>query len=262
MGKAMIGTAGWSIPAQHAAAFPSAGSHLERYSRRFLAVEINSSFYRPHRPSTYQRWAASVPAEFRFAVKIPKEITHTRRLADVAEPLIRFLGEAGALGEKLGPILVQLPPSLAFKADLAGFFQDLRAHFEGAIVCEPRHRSWFTDEVDHLLAELRITRVAADPAVVPRAADPGGWLGLRYYRLHGSPRMYYSAYSPDALNTLAQRLANDDGVAWCIFDNTAEGAATQDAMILSDILLRSGAESSANLSQAQPSPQTARPISI
>ena len=241
MDKPMIGTAGWSIPAQHAGTFPTKGSHLERYSRRFSAVEINSSFYRPHRPGTYARWAATVPADFRFAVKMPKEITHTRRLADVAEPLTRFLGEAGALGEKLGPILVQLPPSLAFRADLTGFFLDLRARFGGAIACEPRHRSWFTDEVDHLLAELHIARVAADPAVVSRAGEPGGWPGLRYYRLHGSPRMYYSAYPRDALDALAQRLAHDDGSAWCIFDNTAEGAATHDAMILTDILLRAGA---------------------
>jgi uncharacterized protein YecE (DUF72 family) len=241
MGRATIGTAGWSIPAQHAGAFPREGSHLERYSRRFPAVEINSSFYRPHRPSTYQRWAATVPADFRFAVKMPKEITHTRRLAQVTEPLTRFLGEAGTLGEKLGPILVQLPPSLAFKPDLAGFFLDLRACFEGDIACEPRHRSWFTDEVDYLLSELRIARVAADPAVVSRAGEPGGWPGLRYYRLHGSPRMYYSAYPRDTLDVLAQRLAHDDGRAWCIFDNTAEGAATHDAMILTDILLRAGA---------------------
>jgi uncharacterized protein YecE (DUF72 family) len=169
---------------------------------------------------------------------MPKEITHTRRLSQVAEPLARFLGEAGALGETLGPVLVQLPPSLAFKSDLADFFHDLRARFEGDIACEPRHRSWFTDEVDHLLAELRITRVAADPAVVPRAGEPGGWPGLRYHRLHGSPRMYYSAYGRDALDALARRLADDDGRGWCIFDNTAEGAATHDAMILADTLSR------------------------
>ena len=249
MANPMIGTAGWSIPAQHAGAFPSAGSHLERYSHRFSAVEINSSFYRPHRPSTYQRWAATVPVDFRFAVKMPKEITHTRRLAQVTEPLTRFLGEAGALGEKLGPVLVQLPPSLAFKADLAGFFLDLRARFEGDVACEPRHRSWFTDEkVDHLLAEFRIARVAADPAIVPRAAEPGGWPGFRYYRLHGSPCMYYSAYPREALNALAPRLAGGESAAWCIFDNTAEGAATHDAMALADILHRAGTGSSADRS--------------
>ncbi|WP_431271194.1 DUF72 domain-containing protein [Dankookia sp. P2] len=237
----MIGTAGWSIPAQHAVAFPREGSHLERYSRRFPAVEINSSFYRPHRPATYARWAASVPAHFRFAVKMPKEITHIRRLAGATEPLTRFLDEAGALGVTLGPILVQLPPGLAFKPDLAGFFLDFRVRFDGAIACEPRHRSWFTDEVDQLLTQFRIARVAADPAVVARAGVPGGWPGLRYHRLHGSPRMYYSAYPRDALDLLARQLAQGGGEAWCIFDNTAEGAAAADAMTLTGILDRASA---------------------
>src|SRR6476620_9198879 len=88
-----VGCAGWSIPKEHAGRFPAGGSHLERYAGRFNAVEINSSFYRPHRPETYARWAASVPESFQFAVKIPKEMTHTRRLRDVADPLARFLSE-------------------------------------------------------------------------------------------------------------------------------------------------------------------------
>ena len=98
-----------------------------------------------------------------------------------------------------------------------------------------------------MLAALSTTRVTADPAVVPRAAEPGGWSGFRYDRLHKSPRMYYSAYSREALNALAQRLTDDHGAAWCIFDNTAEGAATHDAIALADIMLRVDAEGSANL---------------
>ncbi|MDO9713743.1 DUF72 domain-containing protein [Paracraurococcus lichenis] len=234
----MIGTAGWAIPAQHADAFPSDGSHLQRYSSVFRAVEINSSFYRPHRPNTYTRWAATVPADFRFAVKMPKEITHTRRLVQVEEPLARFLGEVTSLGPKLGPLLVQLPPSLAFGPVHADFFRALRDRFAGAIACEPRHRSWFTDAVDQLLADLRIARVAADPALVPRAGEPGGWLGLCYHRLHGSPRMYHSAYTREVLDALARRIAGHDGVTWCIFDNTAEGAASHDAMRLAALLPR------------------------
>ena len=78
---------------------------------RFDGVEINSSFYRPHRLSTYQRWADDVPDHFRFAVKMPKTITHEGRLRDVAEPLQRFLGEIAGLGDKLGPVLIQLPPA-------------------------------------------------------------------------------------------------------------------------------------------------------
>jgi uncharacterized protein YecE (DUF72 family) len=233
MAPVMIGTAAWTVPARHAGEFPGEGSHLERYSRRFPAVEINSSFYRPHRPDTYRRWAAMVPAGFRFSVKMPKEITHTRRLVDAGEPLERFLAEAGSLGEALGPLLLQLPPSFAFgEAGVSAFLRLLRERTDGDVACEPRHRSWFTDEVEQLLAGFRVARVGADPALVPRAAEPGGWPGLAYYRLHGSPRMYYSPYAPDDLRALGHRLSARSGATWCIFDNTAEGWATHDALLL------------------------------
>ena len=185
-----IGTAGWSIPKEHAAPFPATGSHLKRYAKVLNAVEINSSFYRPHRTGTYERWAASVPEEFRFAVKIPKAITHERRLKEAGDLLDRFLLEVAGLGPRLGPLLVQLPPSLAFQDSVADrFLADLRSRIAGSIVCEPRHASWFTPDVDGLLGELRVARVAADPAPVAGAGEPGGWRSLSYYRLHGSPRI-------------------------------------------------------------------------
>jgi uncharacterized protein YecE (DUF72 family) len=229
-----IGTAGWSVPKEHAAAFPTVGSHLERYGAVLNAVEINSSFYRPHRPATYERWAASVPEGFRFAVKIPKAITHERRLKDIDDLLDRFLSEVGGLGSKLGPLLVQLPPSLRFEQGVTdSFLGELRSRGEGGIVCEPRHASWFTPEVEALLDELRIARVAADPAPVPGADQPGGWRGLSYYRLHGSPQIYYSAYSAEYLAAIAEVLGRDAAAGvetWCIFDNTAAFAATGDAL--------------------------------
>jgi uncharacterized protein YecE (DUF72 family) len=229
-----IGTAGWSIPKEQAALFPPAGSHLERYGAVLNAVEINSSFYRPHRKATYERWSAAVPDDFRFAVKIPKAITHERRLKDAGDLLDRFLSEAGGLGPKLGPLLVQLPPSLDFKDDVSeGFLRELRGRVGGGIVCEPRHPTWFTPDVENLLDDLRIARVAADPARVPGAGEPGGWRGLSYYRLHGSPRIYYSPYSPEALSGVADRLLRDAAAGaetWCIFDNTAAFAATGDAL--------------------------------
>src|SRR5919206_4301407 len=135
-----VGCAGWAIPSQHAHAFPAQGTHLERYAQRFTGVEVNSSFYRPHRPTTYVRWAASVPDQFQFAVKMPQEITHTRRLVAVTAPLERFLIEVQSLGPKLGPLLIQLPPSLHFTESLAQtFLTVLRTRFHGAVVCEPRH---------------------------------------------------------------------------------------------------------------------------
>jgi uncharacterized protein YecE (DUF72 family) len=228
-----IGTAGWTIPKQHAAEFPSKGTHLQRYAARFSGVEINSSFYRPHKPATYARWAASVPPDFRFAVKVPREITHKRKLADPIEPLDRFLSEAAALGDRLGPLLVQLPPSLGFDQAIAdAFFGTLRARFDGLVVCEPRHPSWFTDRAEAVLLRFQIARAAADPAPVPRAAVPGGCPRLLYYRLHGSPRMYYSNYDSDYLATMAEALRGDAHEHWCIFDNTALGHATQNALAL------------------------------
>ncbi|WP_201839810.1 DUF72 domain-containing protein [Microvirga zambiensis] len=229
-----VGTAAWAIPKQYDNAFPSEGSHLVRYANRFDSVEINSSFYRPHRVSTYQRWAGDVPEHFRFAVKMPRTITHEYRLRDVDEPLQRFLGEIAGLGSKLGPVLIQLPPSLKFDPKgMRSFVERLRRSFNGDVVCEPRHASWFIADVDAFLIEYRIARVAADPKPHPSAGTPGGWTGLVYYRLHGSPRMYYSAYSQESIAQTARTLedhASAGRAAWCIFDNTAAFAATGDAL--------------------------------
>lgn len=238
--KMRIGCAGWTIPRQHAALFPGPGSHLERYARRFAAVEINSSFYRPHQRSTYARWAAAVADDFAFAVKAPREITHRLRL-DAAQPALdAFLAQVAGLGEKLGPLLFQLPPGLRFDEARAGaFFAALRARFAGAVVCEPRHPAWFAADADALLAHYHIGRVAADPPVAAIGAAPGGWSGLCYFRLHGSPRLYYSQYGADRIAGLADRLmaiGKAGACLWCIFDNTAAGAAIADALALAERL--------------------------
>jgi uncharacterized protein YecE (DUF72 family) len=177
-----------------------------------------------------------VPPGFRFAVKVPREITHTRKLVSINDALDRFLSETKALGDTLGPLLVQLPPSLRFDEALAGgFLNALRTRFDGDVACEPRHATWFTGDVDTLLDQHRIARVAADPAPVPLAACPGGWPNLVYRRLHGSPRMYYSGYEPDRLDAIARDMreagANTRN-CWCVFDNTALGEATHDALDL------------------------------
>ncbi len=231
-----IGCAGWSLPRAEHEHFPAAGSHLERYASRFDAVEINSSFHRPHRPATYARWSASVPPSFRFSVKVPKAITHGLRLRQAGDLLETFLAEASGLGDKLGCLLVQLPPSLSFEPEVAaGFFADLRSRSSAPLACEPRHPSWFTPGVDGLLQELGVARVAADPARVPEAAEPGGWRRLSYHRLHGSPRIYYSSYPEEYLDALAARLraeVEEGRSVWCIFDNTTLGAATRNALDL------------------------------
>lgn len=229
-----IGCAGWTIAREHSELFPSEGTHLERYATLFSAVEINTTFYRLHRPATFRKWAGAVPEHFRFAVKAPRTMTHYGRLRDMTD-LEPFLEGVSQLGDKLGPILVQLPPSLAFDAAVADtFFTTFRQQYDGSLVCEPRHASWFTPEGTQLLVDHEVARVAADPVRAAGAGQAGGWPGLVYYRLHGSPRIYYSAYSTEYLDALAAELEVYAGEVpvWCFFDNTAGGEAVGNALYL------------------------------
>jgi uncharacterized protein YecE (DUF72 family) len=235
-----VGTAGWSIPRASAFRFDSAGTHLERYSRVLRCVEINSSFYRPHARATYARWRASTPPDFRFAVKLPRTITHELKLRDAERPLVEFLNQTSGLEEKRGPVLVQLPPSLSFDADVVTLFLGvLRSVYDGPLVCEPRHPTWFSPSVAALLEGYRISRVAADPPKAPAADAPGGWRGLAYFRLHGSPRTYWSRYDASYISALAvtlRRLAAG-AEAWCVFDNTATGSAIENALELRECVM-------------------------
>ena len=235
-----VGCAGWSLPRAAWPSFPADGTHLQRYAARLNAAEINSSFYRPHQSATYAGWAASVPDYFRFSVKLPKTITHQLRLRDCAPLLDAFLTQVGGLRDKLGCLLVQLPPSLAFDAAVVGdFLRHLRQRHSGPVALEPRHASWFEPPADALLQARQIGRVLADPQTHAAGCQPGGFEGLVYVRLHGSPRMYYSTYSPALLDALAARLdvaARSGAEVWCVFDNTAMGAAVTDALYTFDAL--------------------------
>lgn len=233
-----VGTAGWSIPSRYAADFPDVGSHLARYAARLHAVEINSSFYRPHRRSTYERWAVSVPADFQFSAKIPKVLTHDRRLADCADGLDGFIADASGLGEKLAVLLVQLPPSLPFDVAVVDrFLSDLTRRTSASIACEPRHASWFDPSVEAVLKAHHVARVAADPAPAPGGEAPGGWGGLIYRRMHGSPRIYFSDYDETVLARLRSESVetSEQGTpSWCIFDNTAASHALGNALVVAD----------------------------
>ena len=236
-----VGTAGWSVPKQHFGVFATEAtgsklSHLELYASRLNCVEINSSFHRPHRRSTWERWAATTPAHFRFAVKAPKEVTHKAKLVKTGGLLLEFFDAIRGLGNKLGPVLIQLPPSLAFAQCLADeFFTTVRELYAGAVVIEPRHPSWFAGPVDRLLRSFEIARVAADPPKGSELAGaPGGWSGLSYWRLHGDPRTYYSNYEEGWLQAFSNKLHQLDTQAlpkesWVIFDNTALGYAAANA---------------------------------
>ena len=242
MKAARIGTAAWAIPRAEADSFPGEGTHLQRYARVMNCCEINSSFYGSHSVETYARWAAQTPPDFRFSVKLPRSITHEARLRRSRKPLRQFLDEVGGLGDRLGVLLVQLPPSLAFEPRVARAFFALMEEegYSGAVVVEARHASWFTEAADRALIAAQVSRVAADPARYAEAARPGGWLGpegdgrgaLLYFRWHGSPHMYWSAYGADWLKAQAEAIHKQwhpDAERWCIFDNTAAGHALPNA---------------------------------
>ncbi|MFC0155039.1 DUF72 domain-containing protein [Xanthomonas dyei] len=242
--RVRCGCAGWSIPAVGRARFGTGATVLQPYATRFDAVEINSSFYRPHRASTYARWADSVPEDFRFSVKLPRSISHDARLRGTGPLLDAFLAQAGALGTRLECLLVQLPPSAAFDARVAArFFALRRRRWQGAVVCEPRHASWLLPAAVALPTRHRIARCAADPAPVPQAATPDASVAPPYWRWHGSARVYYSSDDERALQALADAVRATPHLArqppaerGVIFDNTAAGLAVPNARRLQAML--------------------------
>jgi len=232
MPRVFVATAGWSVPREHAGLAKCEGTGLQRYASILGAAEINSTFYRRHLPKTFERWRDSVPAGFRFSVKLPRSITHEAELAAPGSLLRQFFDDIRGLGEKLGPILVQLPASLDFDRRRANaFFRALRARYAGPVACEPRHPGWYGPAASATLVEYGVARVVADPPRPAAAREPGGADSLRYVRWHGSPRTYWSAYGDQQLQELANttRQAPPNSEVWCVFDNTGSGAALHDA---------------------------------
>lgn len=236
-----VGTAGWSIPSIRRGAFGDGDSVLARYATRLDMAEINSSFYRPHQRKTYERWAAIVPAPFRFSVKLPRTITHERRLRAASVAVGHFIEECTGLGTKLAVVLVQLPPSLAFDGRVAAPFFAMLAQALPAgvgIACEPRHSTWTQTRAVELFERLNINRVGADPPVVASDGSPSEHGSCRYWRLHGAPRVYYSDYRKEELVRLAAQVRAfvPGKPAFVVFDNTAAGCATANALSFKDLL--------------------------
>ncbi len=239
-----IGCASWQVPKSLTEDFGGAGTHLQRYTQRLGAVEVNSSFYREHRRRTWAKWHDETPPHFSFAVKAPRWLTHDQGLADTAG-LETFLDQISGLGDKLGPVLLQLPPKLVFDPEtMRGFFEALRGQHEGPVVCEPRHSSWLTEEADAFLDEYRVARAEVDPSRLAGDDEPGGWPGLRYVRLHGSPQRFYSEYDADSLRDLAVQLHAfaRETETWCIFNNTARDGGTKNVLELQEFLQQQLAE--------------------
>ncbi|MEV4345632.1 DUF72 domain-containing protein [Actinoplanes sp. NPDC049596] len=202
---------------------------LEHYAARFQTVEVNNAFYRLPERSTFEQWRARTPEDFCVAVKMSRYLTHIKRLKDPAEPVERFMSRAEALGDKLGPVLIQLPPTL--KADLAQLDATLSLFpADVRVVVEPRHESWFTADLCALLKERRAALCWADR--LGRPVTPL-WVttDFVYLRLHEGRAKPWPRYGRAALKTWLERLT---GVpqAFVFFNNDPGGAAVIDAAAL------------------------------
>jgi uncharacterized protein YecE (DUF72 family) len=261
-----VGTSGWRYPPWRGGRYYPKGlpqrSELEYLSGQLNSVEINGSFYSLQRPTSYQAWAAQTPADFVFAVKGGRFITHLKRLRDVAVPLANFFASGPlALGAKLGPVLWQLPPSLRFDPDLlAGFFDLLPRSTAEAVELANRRddrldgRDWLTTDADRpirhalevrhptfvepgfldLLREHRIALVVADTAgKFPYLEDVTA--DFSYVRLHGDEELYTSDYSEAALDVWAKRIREllaAAGDTYIYFDNDVHAYAPWNAIAL------------------------------
>jgi uncharacterized protein YecE (DUF72 family) len=184
-----LGTVGFSYKDWEGVFYPggiSARQYLAYYSQIFNGVELDSTFYGTPPAERVRQWAASTPAAFKFCAKTPRQITHDLRLVGAREAMLGFLDIIGLLGEKLGAVLIQLPPSLtAAQVDtVAAFLEGLPANFQYAL--EFRHPSWFTPETNHLLTSCRVCWVSTEyidmPKQIERTSD---FLYLRWLGRHG-----------------------------------------------------------------------------
>ena len=232
-----VGTAGWAIQKAMRDEFFATGAvkpnHLKAYSERFTGIEINSSFYKDHQPATYAKWASATPEGFRFSIKLAKRFTHIQKLEVESSDLKKMIEGTQELGEKFGVFLIQLPPKLVFDSEVAEtFFSTFRELFDGDIAVEARNQTWAGREATQILEEYSVARVIADPNRIGEA-PPIRSAKLCYFRLHGSPKIYYSEYTKKQLEFWRAEFKKEMKAkqsGWCIFDNTALGAATANAL--------------------------------
>ena len=240
----VIGTSGWQYRDWRERFYPPKlpqRQWLEHYAAHFDVVEVNNAFYRLPERGTFEQWRERTPAGFRFAVKMSRYLTHVRRLRDPAEPVARFLGRADALGDKLGPVLLQLPPTL--KADLGALDETLKqfpAHVRVAV--EPRHDSWFTAELRALLARYGAALSWADRKGRP-LSPLWGTADFGYLRLHEGRARPWPNYGRTSLASWLDRIAaagNGVRETFVFFNNDPGGAAVENAAAMAALARRRG----------------------
>jgi len=242
MARFWIGTSGWHYYHWKGRFYPEnlpPSQWLAFYATHFPTVELNASFYRQPRASTWELWRRTAPPGFRFAVKANRFITHIKRLEDCADPLNRFLRDARRLEDRLGPILYQMPPSFhrtqenveRLEAFLPLLPRDLMHAFEF------RHRSWFEEDTMEQLRRHGVAFCSFD--MVGFRCPLLATAPYAYMRFHGSEARYASNYTDEMLEAWAARLndlGRDTAEAFIYFNNDAWGYAVANASKLADLL--------------------------
>ncbi len=238
-----IGTSGWQYDDWRGAFYPAGlakSRWLEHYSQRFAAVESNSAFYRLPAQHTFEEWAAQTPDDFEIAVKASRYLTHIRRLREPEQPVRLLMERLEGLGDKCGPVLIQLPPNLPADAELLD--TTLRAFPAGVrVAVEPRHPSWFGDDTRGVLERWGAAWCLADlGGRRPPLWRTAEWGYVRFHRGRASPS---PCYGRTALESWIERLGalwRDEGVVYCFFNNDRQACAVRDAHRLGLTAVRRG----------------------
>jgi len=240
-----IGTSGWHYDHWRYLFYPDKlpkAKWLEFYSRHFTTVELNNSFYRLPSEEAFANWRDSSPANFTFAVKVSRFITHIKRLRGIEQPLDILLGRAKILKDKLGPLLYQLPPNMHRNDDrLESFLSLLPQKLKH--VLEFRHESWLDEGGFEILRHYNVGLCVFD---MPGLSCPlVATANFTYVRFHGSTGLYSSCYSDDELADWARRLAGlapEVREVYIYFNNDAEAFAVKNARTLRDYVEREAGE--------------------
>ena len=229
--RVRIGTSGWEYAHWRGDFYPrDLGSDrwLEFYAERFETVELNASFYRLPEGETFAAWADRVPADFRYAVKASRYLTHLRRLRQPDEPLTRLWSRAGRLGQRLGPMLYQLPPRWRPNPERLAAFLDAVPD-DPLQAVEIRDRRWYRDDIVAMLTAADVALVIHD---MPDSRSPlRRTAPFMYLRFHGSGSKYGGRYPGQKLAAWADRVAAwaEVGSVWVYFNNDIGGHAVRDA---------------------------------
>lgn len=233
-----IGTSGWNYHHWEGIFYPAGyprKTWLQYYGQHFATVEVNATFYRLPLVSTFENWRINTPEKFLMAVKANRFITHIKRLRDPVEPLSRFFSRVRVLGEKLGPILFQLPPSLAYGESVCESFFTTLIPYEHRCALEVRHASWLEEKALLMLEKYGIAFCISDtahryPYCEAVTAD------FVYIRLHGSKKLYASEYTEEELRMWAEKIRSWGRETFVYFDNDFAGYAPRNARRLMEII--------------------------